>query len=108
VPHIPPTLCNLYQHGGDLLYLQMTPGSIKFLTEQPMFFITGIWSSSLVKLHHYGKVLLGMQKWKGRGRRQLQNNAWHALGPQCRSSTYVGLAVWLRQAVQLISFHGYL
>jgi hypothetical protein len=23
VPHIPPTLCNLYQHGGDLLYLQV-------------------------------------------------------------------------------------
>lgn len=36
VPHIPPTLCNLYQHGGDLVYLQMQPGSIKFLTEQPL------------------------------------------------------------------------
>lgn len=23
VPHIPPTLCNLYQHGGDLMYLQV-------------------------------------------------------------------------------------
>lgn len=23
VPHIPPTLCNIYQHGGDLLYLQV-------------------------------------------------------------------------------------
>lgn len=47
----------------------MTPGSIKFLTEQPMFFITGIWSSSLVKLLHYSKVLLGRQPWKGRGER---------------------------------------
>lgn len=49
--------------------MQMTPGSIKFLTEQPMFFITGIWSSSLVKLLHYSKVLLGWQPWKGRGER---------------------------------------
>lgn len=66
VPHIPPTLCNLYQHGGDLLYLQPTPGDIKFLTEQPMFFITGIWTSSLVKLYHYTAVLLGFRQWKGR------------------------------------------
>jgi hypothetical protein len=54
-----------------MLLLQMTPGSIKFLTEQPMFFITGIWSSSLVKLHHYSKVLLGRQRWKGRGEHTL-------------------------------------
>jgi hypothetical protein len=58
----PNTLSVSYTH-----LLQMTPGSIKFLTEQPMFFITGIWSSSLVKLLHYSKVLLGRQPWKGRG-----------------------------------------
>ncbi|WIA18085.1 hypothetical protein OEZ85_009566 [Tetradesmus obliquus] len=61
VPHIPPTLCNLYQHGGDLLYLQMLPGQVKWLTEQPMFFISGIWSSSLVKLYHFGAVKLGLR-----------------------------------------------
>lgn len=46
----------------------MTPGSIKFLTEQPMLFVTGVWSSSIVKMVFYTKVLLGMQKWKGRGK----------------------------------------
>jgi hypothetical protein len=45
----------------------MTPGDIKFLTEQPMFFITGIWTSSLIKLAHYTNVLLGRKTWKGRG-----------------------------------------
>lgn len=32
-----------------------------------MFFITGIWTSSLVKLYHYTAVLLGFRQWKGRG-----------------------------------------
>jgi len=50
-----------------VLSLQPTPGDIKFLTEQPMFFITGIWTSSLVKLYHYTAVLLGFRQWKGRG-----------------------------------------
>jgi hypothetical protein len=47
---------------------QMTPGDIKFLTEQPMFFVTGIWTSSLIKLAHYTNVLLGRKAWKGRGK----------------------------------------
>jgi hypothetical protein len=48
--------------------LQMLPGQVKWLTEQPMFFISGIWTSSLVKLYHFGAVKLGLvQGWKGSG-----------------------------------------
>jgi hypothetical protein len=48
--------------------VQMMPGQVKWLTEQPMFFISGIWTSSLVKLYHFGRVKLGLEQgWKGSG-----------------------------------------
>jgi hypothetical protein len=48
--------------------MQMMPGQVKWLTEQPMFLIGAIWTSSLVKLYHFGRVKLGLvQGWKGSG-----------------------------------------
>jgi hypothetical protein len=60
--------------------LQMLPGQVKWLTEQPMFFISGIWTSSLVKLYHFGAVRLGLVKgWKGAGeQQQQQQQQWDA------------------------------
>lgn len=69
------TLAHMYACAA----LQMLPGQVKWLTEQPMFFISGIWSSSLVKLYHFGAVKLGLVQgwWGSDGPKAVVCSSWH-------------------------------